>query len=104
MIRLIIFFLIFFLPTPLFAEKIQVHYAGFSYLGKYVSQLSGMPLTTQLIKEKKNNQNIVDYAITNKLKSKGYYKNGKKDGLWEVYDDDGDIEREINFRNGIEVN
>jgi hypothetical protein len=68
MIRLIIFFLIFFLPTPLFAEKIQVHYAGFSYLGKYVSQLSGMPLTTQLIKEKKNNQNIVDYAITNKLK------------------------------------
>ena len=68
MIRLIIFFLIFFLPTPLFAEKIQVHYAGFSYLGKYVSQLSGMPLTTQLIKEKKNNQNIVDYAITNKIK------------------------------------
>ena len=68
MIRLIIFFLIFFLPTPLFAEKIQAHYAGFSYLGKYVSQLSGMPLTTQLIKEKKNNQNIVDYAITNKLK------------------------------------
>ena len=68
MIRLIIFFLIFFLPTTLFAEKIQVHYAGFSYLGKYVSQLSGMPLTTQLIKEKKNNQNIVDYAITNKLK------------------------------------
>ena len=68
MIRLVIFFLIFFLPTTLFAEKIQVHYAGFSYLGKYVSQLSGMPLTTQLTKVKKNNQNIVDYAITNKLK------------------------------------
>ena len=68
MIRLVIFFFIFFLPTTLFAEKIQVHYAGFSYLGKYVSQLSGMPLTTQLTKVKKNNQNIVDYAITNKLK------------------------------------
>ena len=68
MIRLVIFFLIFFLPTTLFAEKILVNYAGFSYLGKYVSQLSGMPLTTQLTKVKKNNQNIVDYAITNKLK------------------------------------
>ena len=27
-----------------------------------------MPLTTLLIKEKKNNQNIVDFAITDKLK------------------------------------
>ena len=53
MIRLVIFFFIFFLPTTLYAEKILVNYAGFSYLGKYESQLSGMPLTTQLTKEKK---------------------------------------------------
>ena len=66
--RLVIFFFIFFFPTTLYAEKILVNYAGFSYLGKYESQLSGMPLTTQLTKEKKYNQNIVDYAITNKLK------------------------------------
>ncbi len=49
----IIFFYIFFFLTTLYAEKILVNYAGFSYLGKYESQLSGMPLTTQLTKEKK---------------------------------------------------
>ena len=43
------------------------------------------------------------YNKGGKLKSKGYYRNGKKDGLWEDYDDDGDIKRKINFRNGLEV-
>ena len=68
MIRLILFLLIFFLPTVLFAKKIEVNYAGFSYLGNNESQFSGMPLTSQLIKEKKDKQNTVDFAITNKLK------------------------------------
>ena len=68
MIRLILFLLIFFLPTVLFAKNIEVYYVGFSYLGEKESELSGMPLTTLLIKEKKNNQNIVDFAITDKLK------------------------------------
>jgi hypothetical protein len=68
MIRLILFLLIFFLPTELFAKKIEVNYAGFSYLGNNESQFSGMPLTTLLTKEKKGNQNTVDFAITDKLK------------------------------------
>jgi len=68
MIRLILFLLIFFLPTNLSAKKIQVNYAGFSYLGNNESQFSGMPLTTLLTKEKKGNQNTVDFAITDKLK------------------------------------
>ena len=68
MIRLILFLLIFFLPTVLFAKKIEVNYAGFSYLGNNESQFSGMPLTTLLTKEKKGNQNTVDFAITDKLK------------------------------------
>lgn len=68
MIRFILFLLIFFLPTVLFAKKIEVNYAGFSYLGGNESQFSGMPFTTLLTKEKKGNQNIVDFAITDKLK------------------------------------
>ena len=68
MIRLILFLLIFFLPTVLFAKKIEVNYAGFSYLGNNESQFSGMPLTTLLTKEKKGDQNPVDFAITDKLK------------------------------------
>ena len=43
MIRLILFLLIFFLPTVLFAKKIEVNYAGFSYLGNNESQFSGYP-------------------------------------------------------------
>lgn len=68
MIRFILFLLIFFFPTVLFAKKIEVNYAGFSYLGNNESQFSGMPLTTLLTKEKKGNQNTVDFAITDKLK------------------------------------
>jgi len=68
MIRLILFFLIFLFPLNLFAKKIEVNYAGFSYLGSNESQFSGMPLTTLLTKEKKGNQNTVDFAITDKLK------------------------------------
>jgi len=78
MIRLILFLLIFFLPTNLSAKKIQVNYAGFSYLGNNESQFSGMPLTTLLTKEKKGNQNTVDFAITDKLKKtnpKNFYIN-----------------------------
>jgi hypothetical protein len=37
-------------------------------LGNLESQFSGMPLTSQLIKEKKDKSNTVDSAITNKLK------------------------------------
>lgn len=68
MIRLILFLLVFLFPTILFAKKIEVNYAGFSYLGNNESQFSGMPLTTLLTKEKKGNQNTVDFAITDKLK------------------------------------
>ena len=57
MIRLILFLLIFLFPTNLSAKKIEVNYAGFSYLGNNESQFSGMPLTTLLTKEKKGNQN-----------------------------------------------
>ncbi len=49
-------------------KKLRYIYAGFSYLGNAESQFSGMPLTTQLIQEKKGKQNVVDYAITDKLK------------------------------------
>lgn len=66
--RLVFFFLLFFYPITLSAKNIEVYCAGFSYLGEKESELSGMPLTTLLIKEKKNNQNIVDFAITDKLK------------------------------------
>lgn len=66
--KLILFLLIFFSPTVLFAKKIEVNYAGFSYLGNNESQFSGMPLTTLLTKEKKGNQNTVDFTITDKLK------------------------------------
>lgn len=66
--KLILFLFIFFFPTVLFAKKIEVNYAGFSYLGNNESQFSGMPLTTLLTKEKKDNQNTVDFAITDKLK------------------------------------
>ena len=66
--KLILFLFIFFFPTVLFAKKIEVNYAGFSYLGNNESQFSGMPLTTLLTKEKKGNQNTVDFAITDKLK------------------------------------
>jgi hypothetical protein len=68
MTRLVLFILIFIFPTTLFANKIQVNYVGFSYLGNLESQFSGMPLTSQLIKEKKDKSNTVDFAITNKLK------------------------------------
>jgi hypothetical protein len=68
MTRLVLFILIFIFPTNLFANKIQVNYVGFSYLGNLESQFSGMPLTSQLIKEKKDKSNTVDSAITNKLK------------------------------------
>ena len=66
--RLVFFFLLFFCPITLSAKNIEVNYAGFSYLGDKESELSGMPLTTLLIREKKNGQNIVDFAITDKLK------------------------------------
>ena len=66
--KIISFLLIFLFPTVLFAKKIEVNYAGFSYLGNNESQFSGMPLTTLLTKEKKGNQNTVDFAITDKLK------------------------------------
>jgi len=66
--RLVFFFLLFFCPITVFAKKIEVNYAGFSYLGNNESQFSGMPLTTLLTKEKKGNQNTVDFAITDKLK------------------------------------
>lgn len=66
--KIILFILLFIFPNKLSAQKIEVNYAGFSYLGNKDSEFSGMPLTTQLIKEKKNNQNTVDYAITDKLK------------------------------------
>ena len=66
--KLILFLLIFLFPTNLFAKKIYVYYAGFSYLVNNESQFSGMPLTTLLTKEKKGNQNTVDFAITDKLK------------------------------------
>ena len=66
--RLVFFFLLFFYPITLSAKKIEVNYAGFSYLGNNESQFSGMPLTTLLTKEKKGNQNTVDFAITDKLK------------------------------------
>ena len=66
--RLVFFFLLFFYPITLSAKNIEVYYVGFSYLGEKESELSGMPLTTLLIKQKKNNQNIVDFAITDKLK------------------------------------
>ena len=66
--KLILFLFIFFFPTVLFAKKIEVNYAGFSYLGNNESQFSGMPLTTLLTKEKKGNQNTVDFAINDKLK------------------------------------
>lgn len=68
MTRLVLFILIFIFPTTLFANKIQVNYVGFSYLGNLESQFSGMPLTSQLIKEKKDKSNTIDFAITNKLK------------------------------------
>jgi hypothetical protein len=68
MMRLILFLLIFFFPTNLFAKKIEVYYTGFSYLGNNESQFSAMPLTTLLTNEKKGNQNTVDFAITDKLK------------------------------------
>jgi len=66
--RLVFFFLFFFCPITVFAKNIEVNYAGFSYLGNNESQFSGMPLTTLLTKEKKGNQNTVDFAITDKLK------------------------------------
>jgi len=66
--RLVFFFLLFFCPITVFAKNIEVNYAGFSYLGNNESQFSGMPLTTLLTKEKKGNQNTVDFAITDKLK------------------------------------
>jgi len=66
--KIIFLLLLFLLPTNLFAKKIEVFYAGFSYLGNNESQFTGMPLTTQLIQEKKGKQNVVDYAITDKLK------------------------------------
>ena len=65
--RLVFFFLLFFCPITVFAKNIEVYYVGFSYLGEKESELSGMPLTTLLIKEK-NGQNILDFAITDKLK------------------------------------
>jgi len=66
--KIIFLLLLLLLPTNLFAKKIEVFYAGFSYLGNNESQFTGMPLTTQLIQEKKGKQNVVDYAITDKLK------------------------------------
>jgi len=67
-VKIALLILFFFFPTNLFAKKIEVFYAGFSYLGNNESQFTGMPLTTQLIQEKKGKQNVVDYAITDKLK------------------------------------
>jgi len=34
------------------------------------------------------------------MKSKGTYKNGKKVGLWETYDLDGQLESSDTYKNG----
>ena len=34
--------------------------------------------------------------------SEGYYKNGKKDGLWEYWYPEGQMRSEENYENGIE--
>ena len=43
------------------------------------------------------------YNIKGQLKTKGYYKNGKKNGPWEVYDEDGQLDRQRNYINGKEI-
>lgn len=67
-----IFFLIivsiFFLGKACKANSLQVYYAGFSFLGDKKGQFEGMPLTTQLLKEKINNIDAISYIITENLK------------------------------------
>ena len=43
------------------------------------------------------------YNQKGNLKSKGYYRNDKKDGPWEVYDSDGQLKIQRNFINGREI-
>jgi antitoxin component YwqK of YwqJK toxin-antitoxin module len=38
-----------------------------------------------------------------RLHIEGNYKNGKEEGLWKVYNDDGSVYRLTEYRDGIEV-
>ena len=43
------------------------------------------------------------YNQKGNLKSKGYYKNDKKEGSWDKYDSDGELLERRHFINGEEV-
>ena len=40
------------------------------------------------------------YYSNGKLKSKGYWINGKKDDLWAWYHKNGQLEEEVSYRDG----
>ena len=45
---------------------------------------------------------FVNYHENGQLKGKGNYKDGKLNGLWEVFSENGQIQERKNFRLGLE--
>jgi len=43
----------------------------------------------------------VEYYAGNRLKEKGYFNNGKKDGLWEEYYKVHQKEKKLFWKNGV---
>ena len=44
-----------------------------------------------------------EYYDNGQLKAKGVYKEGKEDGTWEVFDEQGQLKAKINYRMGIKI-
>ena len=65
---LIILFCCTFFQQPLLANNLKVYFAGFSFLGDKKGEFGGMPLTSQLQREKVNNQDVITYIISENLK------------------------------------
>ena len=44
-----------------------------------------------------------EYYDNGQLKAKGVYKEGKEDGTWEVFNEQGQLKAKINYRMGIKM-
>ena len=45
-------------------------------------------------------ETTVEYYDNNEIKDKGVIKNGKKDGLWEYFDEKGNLTKSETWENG----
>ena len=65
-------------------------------VSRWLPDGSPCPLTTV----KDGNGVVVAYHENGQIRSKGSYKDGKQDGPWEFYDDNGQLIEKYSYKNG----